>query len=135
MARARILLVDDDPDLRLALKVRLKAGGYDVVEAQDGLEALRAVRNETPDLILLDLMLPRLDGYHVCKLLKSDERYQSLPIIILSARGQEKDRALAIEVGASAFLTKPYDPAELTRHIEDSLRITERSGFTLPTED
>src|SRR5678816_3655739 len=84
--RARVLVVDDEPDLVRILQFGLKAAGYEVESASDGQEGLKKAREMKPDIILLDLMLPKLDGYKVCRLLKFDERYEHIPIIILSAR-------------------------------------------------
>src|SRR5512144_1480495 len=107
--RARVLVVDDEPDLIHILEFGLKAAGYQVDIAVDGQEGLKKARDTRPDIILLDLMLPKLDGYKVCRLLKFDDRFKHIPIIILSARTQEGDQALALETGANRFITKPYE--------------------------
>jgi DNA-binding response OmpR family regulator len=116
--RARVLVVDDEADLVRILQFGLQAIGYQVETASDGQEALKKARETKPDIILLDLMLPKLDGYKVCRLLKFDERYRRIPIIILSARTQEGDQTLALEMGANLFITKPYEFAEILGHIE-----------------
>ncbi len=116
--RARVLVVDDEPDLVRILEFGLRAAGYQVEIAADGQEGLKKAREIRPDIILLDLMLPKLDGYKVCRLLKFDERYRHIPIIILSARTQEGDQALAKEMGANRFITKPYEFSEILSHIE-----------------
>ena len=120
--RARVLVVDDEADLVRILQLGLQAIGYHVETASDGQEALKKARETKPDIILLDLMLPKLDGYKVCRLLKFDERYKNIPIIILSARTQEGDQLLAMEMGANRFITKPYDFAEVLSHIETLLK-------------
>ncbi len=120
--RARVLVVDDEADLIRILQFGLEAIGYQVETASDGQEALKKAREQKPDIILLDLMLPKLDGYKVCRLLKFDERYKNIPIIILSARTQEGDQLLAMEMGANRFITKPYDFAEVLSHIETLLK-------------
>ncbi len=120
--RARVLVVDDEADLVRILQFGLQAIGYQVETASDGQEALKKAREIKPDIILLDLMLPKLDGYKVCRLLKFDERYKNIPIIILSARTQEGDQLLAMEMGANRFVTKPYDFAEVLSHIETLLK-------------
>ncbi|HXL15477.1 MAG TPA: response regulator [Methylomirabilota bacterium] len=120
--RARVLVVDDEADLVRILQFGLQAIGYQVETASDGQEALKKARETQPDIILLDLMLPKLDGYKVCRLLKFDERYKNIPIIILSARTQEGDQLLAMEMGANRFITKPYDFAEVLSHIETLLK-------------
>lgn len=120
--RARVLVVDDEADLVRILQFGLQAIGYQVETASDGQEALKKARETKPDIILLDLMLPKLDGYKVCRLLKFDERYKNIPIIILSARTQEGDQLLAMEMGANRFVTKPYDFSEVLSHIEALLK-------------
>lgn len=120
--RARVLVVDDEADLIRILQFGLEAIGYQVETASDGQEALKKAREIKPDIILLDLMLPKLDGYKVCRLLKFDERYKNIPIIILSARTQEGDQLLAMEMGANRFITKPYDFTEVLSHIEALLK-------------
>jgi len=120
--RARVLVVDDEADLVRILQFGLQGIGYQVETASDGQEALKKAREQKPDIILLDLMLPKLDGYKVCRLLKFDERYKNIPIIILSARTQEGDQLLAMEMGANRFITKPYDFQEVLGHIETLLK-------------
>lgn len=120
--RARVLVVDDEPDLVRILQFGLKAAGYEVESASDGQEGLKKAREMKPDIILLDLMLPKLDGYKVCRLLKFDERYKHIPIMILSARTQEGDQTLAHEMGANRFMTKPYDFQEILGHIQALLK-------------
>jgi DNA-binding response OmpR family regulator len=120
--RPRVLVVDDEPDLVRILEFGLKAAGYAVETASDGQEGLKKARESKPDVILLDLMLPKLDGYKVCRLLKFDERYKHIPIVILSARTQEGDQTLAHEMGANRFLTKPYEFSEILDHIQALLK-------------
>lgn len=107
--KKKILIVDDEPDIRLLVAARLNAMGFDTVTAADGQEGLNLARKESPDLILLDLMLPFLDGYKVCRMLKFDKTYEHIPIVIFSSKGSDADKKLASEVGANAFLTKPFD--------------------------
>ncbi len=116
-----LLLVDDEPDLLESLSIRLKASGYKVVTAADGLEALKKARALGPDLILLDLMLPKMDGYKVSRLLKFDGRYSRIPILILSARGQDMDKELASSAGADDYLVKPFSSEELLTRIKKLL--------------
>ncbi|MFI5369978.1 MAG: response regulator transcription factor [Candidatus Eisenbacteria bacterium] len=115
--RSRILIVDDEADLLAVLRFGLEAEGFEVISASDGEEGLRFARDGRPDLMVLDLMLPKLDGYKVCRALKFDERYKTLPIIILSARSAEQDKQLAMSMGADAFVTKPYDMRDLVSRI------------------
>jgi len=117
----KILVVDDEPDVVSLLTLMLKSKGYEVVSAGDGQEAIAKARSENPDLILLDIMLPRLDGYKVARMLKFDENFSHIPIIMLTAKIQEKDRELGIETGADDYVTKPFDTGILLFKIEKIL--------------
>lgn len=119
--RPRILIVDDEPDLLSVLHFGLEVEGFQVLEASDGEQGLAMAREQAPDLIVLDLMLPRMDGYKVCRALKFDERYRRIPIFILSARSGETDRQLAMDVGADTYITKPYDMRDLVTRIRARL--------------
>jgi len=119
--RKKILVVDDEVALVEILKMRLEVKGYEVITAYDGPEALEKSRSESPDLILLDLMLPKLDGYRVCKMLKFDEKYQDIPIIMLTALAQESDKKLGLEIGADLYMTKPFESDQLMAAIEKLL--------------
>lgn len=110
---ARILAVDDEPDLVALLQYCLSKGGHHVRTAANGWEALAAVRAERPDLILLDLMLPDLDGFGVCEILRRDPATATIPIIILSAWSSADSRHLGLELGALDYLTKPFSPHDL----------------------
>jgi len=117
----RILVVEDVPVMLEVLRMRLEAEGYAVVTARDGVEALEKAREHHPDLVLLDLMLPRLSGERVCRELRSDPRTRAVPIIVVSARVGETERLRALAAGADAFLAKPYDVAQLTGEIRTRL--------------
>ncbi|HEY2953791.1 MAG TPA: response regulator [Candidatus Eisenbacteria bacterium] len=121
-SKPRILIVDDESDLVSVLRIGLEIEGFEVAAASDGEEGLKKAREERPDLVVLDLMLPKLDGYRVCRALKFDERYRGLPILILSARSGEQDRRLAFDMGADAFMSKPYDMTALVKLIRARLR-------------
>lgn len=121
MDKKRILLVDDEKDSVETLTFRLEANNYEVVSAYDGQEGLDKARREKPNLIILDLMLPHMDGYKVCGLLKSDARYSKIPIILFTARAQESDKKMGEEVGADAYITKPFEPKVLLGKIEELL--------------
>jgi DNA-binding response OmpR family regulator len=121
VAAKKILVVDDEPDVASLLTLMLKSQGYEVVAAGDGQEALEKARAENPDLILLDVMLPRLDGYKVARMLKFDENYRHIPIIMLTAKIQEKDKQTGMEMGANDYVTKPFDTAILLAKIKDIL--------------
>ena len=115
----RILLVDDEPNILILLGTRLRTEGYEVITAKDGQAGLDSAKKEKPDLIILDLMLPKMDGYKVCGLLKKDSRYAKIPIVMFTARGQEEDRKMAEEVGADAYVTKPFVPQMLLSKIQE----------------
>ncbi len=105
----KILVVDDEIDLVETLRFPLELEGFEVQVSYNGEDALNKARQEKPDVILLDLMLPKLDGYKVCRLLKFDERYKHIPILMLTAKIQEKDKILGKETGADEYITKPFD--------------------------
>jgi DNA-binding response OmpR family regulator len=114
----KILVVDDDVDLAKTIHFSLEVEGYTVLVSNDGEDALSQARKESPDLILLDIMLPKLDGYKVCRLLKFDERYKHIPILMMTAKTQEKDKILGMETGADEYITKPFDMDELMEKIK-----------------
>jgi DNA-binding response OmpR family regulator len=120
--KKKILVVDDEQDLVAIVKMRLEANNYEVLAAYDGQEGLDKARKENPDLIILDLMLPKMDGYKVCGLLKKDTRYSKVPIIMFTARAQESDKTLGGEVGADAYITKPFEPQVLLTKIKELLK-------------
>lgn len=122
MSKKRILIVDDEQDLVFGLKMHLEKNDFEVLTAKDGQEGLDKVRREKPDVIVLDLMLPKLDGYKVCRMLKFDEKYKHVPVIMLTARVQKNDEKLGYEVGADAYMTKPYDAQELVKKIRKLLK-------------
>jgi len=122
MSQTKILVVDDEADLVETIQFALELEGYNVLVASNGEEGLNIARQEKPDLILLDLMLPKLDGYKVCRLLKFDERYKSIPILMLTARTQEKDKILGKETGANEYITKPFEMDELMAKIKSYLK-------------
>jgi len=119
----KILVVDDEEDIVTALSIRLKAMGYEVIVAYDGMSALAKAREENPGLILLDIMLPKLDGYKVCRILKFDEKYRHIPIIMITAKVSESDIKMGSEVGANAYIIKPFNPAELIGKIKEFMEV------------
>lgn len=121
MDKKRILIVDDEEDIVNVLRFRLEANNYAVLSASEGQEGLNKARTEKPDLVILDLMLPKLDGYKVCRMLKFDETYKSIPIIIFTARAQKKDEELGMEMGADAYIAKPFEPEVLLGKIKELL--------------
>jgi CheY-like chemotaxis protein len=116
-----VLIVDDVSTVLAALRMRLEGEGYAVVEARDGVEAIERARDHHPDLIVLDLMLPRLSGERVCDVLRGDPQLRGVPIIVLSARVGDSERLRALACGADAFLAKPYEPAHLIAEIRARL--------------
>ena len=122
MSQKKILVVDDEVDLVETIRFPLEAEGFNVLVAYNGEDALNQARKENPDLILLDIMLPKLDGYKVCRLLKFDERYRNIPILMLTAKTQEKDKAIGMETGADEYITKPFDMDELLEKVKAYLK-------------
>ncbi len=121
MSPRKILVVDDEVDLVETIRFPLEAEGYTVLVSYNGEDALNQARKENPDLILLDLMLPKLDGYKVCRLLKFDTRYKHIPILMLTAKTQEKDKILGMGTGADEYITKPFDIDELLEKVRSYL--------------
>jgi two-component system alkaline phosphatase synthesis response regulator PhoP len=121
MNSKKILIVDDEVDLVETLRLPLEMEGYTVLVSSNGEDALNQARKEKPHLIILDIMLPKLDGYKVCRLLKFDERYKHIPILMLTAKTQEKDKILGAETGADEYITKPFDIDELIEKVKSYL--------------
>ncbi len=122
MGQKKILVVDDEVDLVETIRFPLESEGFTVLVSYNGEDALNQARTENPDLILLDIMLPKLDGYKVCRLLKFDERYRNIPILMLTAKTQEKDKTIGIETGADEYITKPFDMDELLEKVKAYLK-------------
>lgn len=120
--REKILIVEDEKDIIKMLEYNLKKEGFKVIDARDGEDALDLALREYPDLILLDLMLPGMDGLEVCKALKKEAKTSSIPIIMLTAKGQESDKVVGLELGADDYITKPFSPRELVARIKAVLR-------------
>ena len=119
---ARVLVVEDEPDLRSLLDRHLERAGFRVIPAEDGREALRVAWSQPIDLVVLDLMLPGLDGIEVCRRLRSDPRTARIPIVMLTARQEPTDRIAGLEVGADDYVTKPFNLRELVLRVEAVLR-------------
>lgn len=113
MNSRKILAVDDSPTISEMIRTILEKVGYEVVSAYDGVEALEKVKQEMPDLIILDVNMPKLDGFRVCRLLKFDRNYRHIPVIMLTARDEEENIKTGIKTGADLYLTKPIEPEKL----------------------
>ena len=122
MADATVLLVDDDPVILKLLQVNFEMEGYTVLTANDGVEGLEKARQERPDVVILDIMMPRMDGLEVTRELKGDDSTRDMPILLLSAKAQASDIQLGREVGADDYLTKPFDPLELLERVGEILK-------------
>lgn len=120
--KPKILLVDDEEYIVELVKFNLEKEGFFVIPAYDGQEALNMVKNHMPDLIILDIMIPIIDGFEVCKTLKSDENFNSIPIIMLTAKGEEFDTVFGLELGADDYIKKPFSPRELVARIKARFR-------------
>lgn len=120
--KTRILVVDDEPEAVELVEFNLRQAGFDVTTAADGAEALRKARTQSLALIVLDVMLPEVDGLEVCKLLKGDSATASIPIIMLTAKATEIDRVLGLELGADDYVTKPFSPRELVLRVKRLLQ-------------
>lgn len=122
MSRKKIVIVEDEPDILEVLSYNLKREGYDVLAATDGVRALALIRREAPDLILLDLMLPGMDGVEICGAIKQDPQTQNALIIMVTAKGEESDIVLGLGVGADDYIAKPFSPKELVARVKAVLR-------------
>lgn len=122
MARVRILVVDDEPDILELIRYNLTRNNYEMIGVASGEEAFTSVRRSPPDLVVLDLMLPGIDGLEVCRRLKNDARTLAIPVIILSAKGEEADVVAGLELGADDYLSKPFSPRVLLARIKAVLR-------------
>ena len=118
----KVLVIDDEAPIRLLCRVNLEAEGMDVLEAADGPTGLDQARELAPDVILLDVMMPGLDGWRVAEELLEDERTQDIPIIFLTARAEFRDRARGLDIGGVDYVTKPFNPLELAPLVEDLLQ-------------
>lgn len=122
MGKERIMIVEDEKDIVKMLDYNLKKEGYDTTSARNGEAAIELAKKEIPDLIILDLMLPGIDGLEVCKTLKNDGKTKSIPVIMLTAKAQESDKIVGLELGADDYITKPFSPRELIARIKAVLR-------------
>jgi DNA-binding response OmpR family regulator len=122
----RVLVIDDEAPIRLLCRVNLEAEGIEVLEAADGPSGLEKARSETPDVILLDVMMPGLDGWRVAEELLDDQRTESIPIVFLTARAELRDRARGLDLGGVDYVTKPFNPTELASLVRGLLERVEQ---------
>lgn len=122
MSKGKILIVDDDPDILELLNYNLSKEGYQVFGASSGEEALNLLKRQTPELVLLDLMLPGIDGLEVCRTLKGDSKFSHIPVIMLTAKGEESDIIVGLELGADDYVTKPFSVKVLLARIKRIVR-------------
>ncbi len=130
MPKTRILVVDDELSIIKFLRANLEAKGYEVLAAVDGVEALQTIEMELPDLVILDIMMPKMDGFEVCRRLRE---WSQTPIIMLSARGDESDKVKCLDLGADDYITKPFGASELIARVRAVMRRTEATA-TVPTQ-
>jgi PAS domain S-box-containing protein len=132
-AKRRVLVVDDDPAIRMICREVLERAEYELVDAADGQEALDAIARAMPDLVVLDVMMPQLDGYEVLRRLKAEQATSALPVILLTARSQTADKVRAFKIGAEDYLIKPFDHTELVMRVDKALERREREASASPT--
>jgi two-component system alkaline phosphatase synthesis response regulator PhoP len=121
MAKGKILVVDDEVNITQILEFSIGAEGYEVVTAANGEEAIDKARREQPDLIILDVMMPKIDGYEACRILKANPLTKSIPVVLLTAKGRDIDKRLGYEVGATDYIIKPFSPSKLIDRIHQLL--------------
>jgi DNA-binding response OmpR family regulator len=130
MTNAKILVVEDEVPIRKLIVFNLQRSNYEVIEAGDGKEAIQLVHDQSPALVLLDLMLPDMDGFEICTKLR--ESHPELPIVIVSARGQDMEKIMGLELGADDYIVKPFNPLELVARIRTVLRRTNQTSPKTP---
>ena len=118
----KILVVDDEVHILKIIDYKLRTAGYTVITAADGVEGVEKARAERPDLILLDVMMPRMDGFQTLEALKQDSATKAIPVFMLTVRGKEMDRLRGLQMGVAAYITKPFSPNALLARIEEALR-------------
>jgi two-component system alkaline phosphatase synthesis response regulator PhoP len=121
MNERKVLVVDDEENIIQILEFSIEAEGYEVITASNGEEAIKKARKEQPNLIILDIMMPKVDGYEVCRVLKANPLTKKIPVILLTAKGREIDKRLGFEVGASDYIVKPFSPSKLIDKINEHL--------------
>ena len=135
MSKPTILVVDDERHIVELVRFNLEKEGYRVITAQDGKEACSLASAEKPDLIILDVMLPEMDGFEVCRVIQRDSTISDVPIIMLTARTEELDKVLGLEIGADDYITKPFSPRELLARVKARLRRSAKKSPKLPDDN
>jgi len=123
MKKAKILVVDDEVNITQILEFSIGAEGFEVITASNGEEAIDKARKEQPDLIILDIMMPRIDGYEACRILKANPLTKNIPVVLLTAKGRDIDKRLGYEVGATDYIVKPFSPNKLIERINELLSL------------
>jgi len=121
MGKYKVMVIDDEPDIVKLVKISLEMANFEVIEAYSGKEALEKVKTTVPDLFLLDIMMPEMNGYEVCQQLKASERTRHVPVVMLTAKGQKGDAEQGLKVGADDYIIKPFDPYELGEQVHELL--------------
>jgi len=122
MSKLKVMVIDDEPDIVKLVKISLEMANFEVIEAFSGKEALEKVQKTVPDLFLLDIMMPEMNGYEVCQKLKGEEKTRNVPVVMLTAKGQKGDAEQGLKVGADDYIIKPFDPYELGEQIHEMLQ-------------
>ena len=122
MGRGKVLVIDDEEYIQHILNFSFGAEGFDVLTASDGEEGITKAKNEKPDVIVMDIMMPKMDGYEACKRIKADPDTKDIPVILLTAKGREADRKLGADAGADDYVVKPFSPGRLIERVEGMLQ-------------
>ena len=122
MNKHKVMVIDDEPDIVKLVKISLEMANFEVIEAFSGKEALEKTQKVIPDIFLLDIMMPEMNGYEVCQRLKSQDRTRNVPVVMLTAKGQKGDVEQGLKVGADEYIIKPFDPYELGEQIHEILQ-------------
>jgi DNA-binding response OmpR family regulator len=128
--KKKVLVAEDEPDIRNLIVFSLQFAGYIVIEAHNGEQAVKKAEKEQPDLILMDVGMPKMSGYDACKALKAQDSTEHIPVVFLSARGQESEIKYGIDIGAEEYILKPFAPDELYRRVGGILERLEQQGKT-----
>lgn len=123
MSGKKVLIADDERDIVETIQFMLECEGIECFTAHDGEEALNLIRTNPPDLVILDVMMPKINGYKVCRLLKFDAKYKNIPVLMVTARSQEEDKIIGEETGADEYITKPFDIMEVVEKVKKYLKV------------